>query len=44
VEIAHVQYYGWALANRDALLPDHAELDRATEVVETARQRLKAGV
>jgi pyrroloquinoline quinone biosynthesis protein E len=44
VEIAHVQYYGWALANRDALLPDRAELDRATEVVEAARQRLKGRV
>jgi len=41
VEIAHVQYYGWALANRDALLPDRAELDRATATVEAARQRLK---
>jgi PqqA peptide cyclase len=41
VEIAHVQYYGWALANRDALLPDRAELDRATGTVEAARQRLK---
>jgi pyrroloquinoline quinone biosynthesis protein E len=41
VEIAHVQYYGWALANRDALLPDRAELDGATASVEAARQRLK---
>jgi pyrroloquinoline quinone biosynthesis protein E len=41
VEIAHVQYYGWALANRDALLPDRAELDRATATVEAARQRLR---
>jgi pyrroloquinoline quinone biosynthesis protein E len=41
VEIAHVQYYGWALANRDALLPDRAELDGATATVEAARQRLK---
>jgi pyrroloquinoline quinone biosynthesis protein E len=41
VEIAHVQYYGWALANRDALLPDRAELDGATATVEAARLRLK---
>jgi PqqA peptide cyclase len=41
VEIAHVQYYGWALANRDALLPDRTELDGATATVEAARQRLK---
>ncbi|HEY0523165.1 MAG TPA: pyrroloquinoline quinone biosynthesis protein PqqE [Stellaceae bacterium] len=43
IEVAHVQYYGWALANRDALLPTRAQLDRATEIVEAARQRL-AGV
>jgi pyrroloquinoline quinone biosynthesis protein E len=41
VEIAHVQYHGWALPNRDALLPSRAELDRATATVEAARQRLK---
>jgi PqqA peptide cyclase len=41
VEIAHVQYHGWALPNRDALLPDRAELDQATDAVEAARQRLK---
>ncbi|MBU8541491.1 pyrroloquinoline quinone biosynthesis protein PqqE [Falsiroseomonas tokyonensis] len=40
LEVAHVQYYGWALANRDALLPDRAMLDRATEQVEAARARL----
>jgi pyrroloquinoline quinone biosynthesis protein E len=41
VEIAHVQYHGWALPNRDALLPDRAELDAATIMVEAARQRLR---
>jgi pyrroloquinoline quinone biosynthesis protein E len=41
VEIAHVQYHGWALPNRDALLPDRAEVDRATAAVEAARARLK---
>jgi pyrroloquinoline quinone biosynthesis protein E len=43
IEVAHVQYYGWALANRDALLPSRAQLDEATEAVEAARERL-AGV
>ncbi len=28
VEIAHTQYYGWALANRAALLPTRAQLER----------------
>nr|WP_328805767.1 pyrroloquinoline quinone biosynthesis protein PqqE [Sabulicella rubraurantiaca] len=41
LEVAHVQYYGWALLNRDALLPDRAMLDEATRVVTEARQRLK---
>lgn len=41
LEVAHVQYYGWALANRDALLPTRAQLDAATAAVEAARRDLK---
>ena len=41
VEIAHVQYYGWALKNREALLPTRAQVDRSIEIVESARERLK---
>ncbi len=41
VEIAHVQYHGWALPNRDALLPDRAAVDEATAAVTAARARLK---
>lgn len=37
LEIAHVQYYGWALLNRDHLLPTRAQLDAATVLVEQAR-------
>ncbi|MGX9963537.1 pyrroloquinoline quinone biosynthesis protein PqqE [Roseomonas sp. F4] len=37
LEVAHVQYYGWALKNRDALLPTRAQLDDATVIVEAAR-------
>ncbi len=37
LEVAHVQYYGWALRNRDALLPTRAQLDEATAVVTAAR-------
>jgi pyrroloquinoline quinone biosynthesis protein E len=40
MEIAHTQYYGWALRNRAALLPTRAQLDRAVEVVAAAEQRL----
>jgi len=41
LEVAHVQYYGWALANRRALLPTEAQLERATAIVAEARLRLK---
>jgi pyrroloquinoline quinone biosynthesis protein E len=40
-EIANVQYYGWALKNRAALMPTRAQLDRMTEIVTAARERLK---
>lgn len=40
LEVAHVQYYGWGLSNRAALIPTRAQLDRATEIVEEARARL----
>jgi PqqA peptide cyclase len=41
LEVAHAQYYGWALINRRALLPSEAQLQRATKTVEDARVRLK---
>lgn len=41
LEVAHVQYYGWALRNRAALMPTRAQLDQATETVNAARERLK---
>jgi PqqA peptide cyclase len=41
LEVAHVQYYGWAYRNRAALMPTRDQLARANEVVEEARQRLK---
>jgi pyrroloquinoline quinone biosynthesis protein E len=37
VEIAHVQYYGWALKNRAALMPTRAQVERARTVVEDLR-------
>jgi pyrroloquinoline quinone biosynthesis protein E len=39
VEIAHVQYYGWALKNRAALMPDAEQVKRAAESVEELRRR-----
>lgn len=40
LEIAHVQYYGWANENRSALLPTRAQVDQATAEVEAARKEL----
>jgi pyrroloquinoline quinone biosynthesis protein E len=40
VEIAHTQYYGWALANRGALMPTRAQLDRAVAIIAEADKRL----
>jgi PqqA peptide cyclase len=40
LEIAHVQYHGWALRNRAALLPSREQLAAATSLVEAARARL----
>src|SRR6185503_4391945 len=39
VEIAHVQYYGWALKNRAQLMPTREQVTRAVETVETLRER-----
>jgi pyrroloquinoline quinone biosynthesis protein E len=40
VEIAHAQYYGWALANRAALMPTREQLLKAVAVVSEAGKRL----
>ena len=40
VEIAHTQYYGWALANRAALMPTRAQLERAVAAISEAEKRL----
>ena len=40
IEVAHVQYYGWGLANRAALVPTRAQVAAADAVVKEARRRL----
>jgi PqqA peptide cyclase len=40
MEIAHTQYYGWALKNRAALMPTRAQLDRAVRIITAAEERL----
>ena len=44
VEIAHAQYYGWALANRAALLPTRAQLEKSVVIVAEAEKRLQGRV
>lgn len=44
VEVAHVQYYGWAIHNRAALMPTLAQVQEATRQVEEARERLRGRI
>jgi len=39
VEIAHVQYYGWALKNRAALMPTREQVTEAVRQVEFLREK-----
>ena len=41
LEVAQVQYYGWALKNRAAFIPTYDQLGATTKIVEEARVRLK---
>ena len=40
VELANVQFYGWAFKNRAALLPSRSQVERAAAAVDAARARL----
>jgi pyrroloquinoline quinone biosynthesis protein E len=41
LELANTQFNGWALKNRNLLLPTHYQVENATRVVESARLHLK---
>ena len=41
LEVAHVQYYGWAYLNRAALIPTYDQTLQSIELVERERERLK---
>jgi pyrroloquinoline quinone biosynthesis protein E len=41
LELANTQYLGWALANREFLLPSRGQLERARRAAEAARARLE---
>jgi len=40
VEFANVQYYGWAFANRDSLLPTREQLTQSIDFLKQAQERL----
>ena len=40
VELANVQFYGWAFRNRAALLPTREQVNRAREIATAAKARL----
>ncbi len=44
VEVAHTQYYGWALRNRAALMPTWEQVETALQTVETLRRELKGEI
>src|SRR5262249_19554145 len=44
VEFANVQYYGWAFANRDLLLPTRPQLDEFLTKVKTAEACLRGKI
>lgn len=41
LELANIQYYGWALKNINALLPTHKQLEKAKEVTDYYRENRK---
>ena len=44
IEFAHVQYYGWAFANRDQLLPSREQLMQSLEFFKQAEERLRGKI
>ena len=44
LELANTQYYGWALRNRDALMPTPAQLEAAEPIVRAAVARLRGSM
>lgn len=44
IEVAHVQYYGWALKNRDKLMPTPAQVERSVHLISQAQSRLSGRI
>ena len=41
LELANTQYYGWAVKNRDLLMPTRAQIDRSEEIADRAVAKYK---
>jgi pyrroloquinoline quinone biosynthesis protein E len=41
VELANTQYYGWAVVNREALMPTRAQIERSEEIVDRAVEKYR---
>lgn len=44
IELAHVQFYGWAFANRGLLLPTREQMLRADDAVGEIRERYRGSI
>jgi PqqA peptide cyclase len=44
IEVAHVQYYGWALTNRERLMPTPAQVERSVRLIAEAQSRLSGRI
>src|SRR5215469_15210304 len=44
IEFAHAQYYGWAFANREELLPTREQVMQSLEFFKQAEQRLRGKI
>src|SRR6266436_1916038 len=44
IEFANVQYYGWAVANRENLLPTREQLDQSLALIKREQERLQGRI
>jgi pyrroloquinoline quinone biosynthesis protein E len=44
IEFANVQYYGWAFANRENLLPTRAQVDQSIAIIKREQERLEGKI
>lgn len=44
IEIAHVQYYGWAVRNRAALMPTGDQVEKAVKTLEVLRDKYRGRI